>query len=177
MKNSKYHLIFLWVISSAHFMAYFIAGILAANIFDYENLFLNEELSLLMRPVSSPIVFLGPVLQLIRGLLLGLILLPIYKVIVEEKYGIYKLGVLILGLCLISTIGPTSGSFDGFIYTTIPVTNQIVGYFEAIIYAVLFCLFIRIPFKYNKKWIHFLYLIFIVCVSALLISAYFNAVG
>ena len=49
-----------------------------------------------------------------------------------------KLGVIILGLSLLSTIGPTMGSFEGYIYTKIPYMYQMLGYPEAILYVLLF---------------------------------------
>ena len=91
-----------------------------------------------MKPVDEPIVVLGPVLQIFRGILLALVLVPLRKVFFEEKNGLMKLGVIILGLSLLSTIGPTMGSFEGYIYTKIPYMYQMLGYPEAILYVLLF---------------------------------------
>jgi hypothetical protein len=64
-----------------------------------------------MRSVDTPIVALGPLLQVFRGILLALILLPLRKIFFEGKNDLLKLGLIIIGLSLMSTIGPTLGSF------------------------------------------------------------------
>ena len=86
-------------------------------VMNYRDLFATDVISSFMKPVDEPIVVLGPVLQIFRGILLALVLLPLRKVFFEEKNGLMKLGVIILGLSLLSTIGPTMGSFEGYIYT------------------------------------------------------------
>ena len=60
---------FVWRICSAHVIAYFTAGVFAMLFLDYRTHFSSESLALLMRPVSSPWVALGPGLQIFRGLL------------------------------------------------------------------------------------------------------------
>ena len=165
---------FIWRITYSHVIAYFIAGIFALEVINYNDLFATKELSLLMRPVSAPIVALGPFLQLFRGILLALFLLPIRKVIIEGKYGFIKLGILILGLSLFLTIGPTSGSFDGYIYTIIPAMIQIAGYPEAILYIILFVFMLWISYRYERKWINILLIIVVIIISALSIMGYFT---
>ena len=110
---------------------------------NYRDLFATDVISSFMKPVDEPIVVLGPVLQIFRGILLALVLLPLRKVFFEEKNGLMKLGVIILGLSLLSTIGPTMGSFEGYIYTKIPYMYQMLGYPEAIrvvVYRDIACL-------------------------------------
>ena len=108
---------YFWQIIYAHTIAYFVAGVFALLVMNYRDLFATDVISSFMKPVDEPIVVLGPVLQIFRGILLALVLLPLRKVFFEEKNGLMKLGVIILGLSLLSTIGPTMGSFEGYIYT------------------------------------------------------------
>ena len=39
---------------------------------------------------------------------------------------------LFLGLAILSPVGPTPGSVEGFIYTKVPVPLQAIGWFEAL---------------------------------------------
>ena len=119
---------YFWQIIYAHTIAYFVAGVFALLVMNYRDLFATDVISSFMKPVDEPIVVLGPVLQIFRGILLALVLLPLRKVFFEEKNGLMKLGVIILGLSLLSTIGPTMGSFEGYIYTKIPYMYQMLGY-------------------------------------------------
>lgn len=68
-----------------------------------------------------------------------------------QKNGLMKLGVIILGLSLLSTIGPTMGSFEGYIYTKIPYMYQMLGYPEAILYVLLFIGILYVSIKYAHR--------------------------
>ena len=142
---------YFWQIVYAHTIAYFVAGIFATVVINYRELYSTDTISLIMLPVDTPIVALGPLLQIFRGILLALILLPLRKAFFEEKNGLLKLGLVIFGLSLLSTIGPTMGSFDGYIYTKVPYMYQILGYPEAIVYVALFIGILSISVKYAHK--------------------------
>ena len=120
-------------------------------VMNYRDLFATDVISSFMKPVDETIVVLGPVLQIFRGILLALVLLPLRKVFFEEKNGLMKLGVIILGLSLLSTIGPTMGSFEGYIYTKIPYMYQMLGYPEAILYVLLFIGILHVSIKYAHR--------------------------
>jgi hypothetical protein len=70
---------YFWQVTYAHTIAYFIAGIFAAFVLNYRDLFATEVISSYMRSVDTPIVALGPALQIFRGILITLILLPLRK--------------------------------------------------------------------------------------------------
>jgi len=176
MENNKSLVKYFWQITYAHVIAYFIAGFFAVLVMNYRDLYMTEAISSFMHPVDTPIVALGPVLQIFRGVILALVLLPLRKIFFEEKYGFIKLGVLVIGLSLISTIGPTVGSFDGYIYTKIPVVYQIMGYPEAIIYVSLFVGILFLSKKYeHKKIITVLSIIFVSLISLMGIAGYMMA--
>ena len=90
-------------------------------------------------------------LKLMKLSLIHILLLPLRKVFFEEKNGLMKLGVIILGLSLLSTIGPTMGSFEGYIYTKIPYMYQMLGYPEAILYVLLFIGILHVSIKYAHR--------------------------
>ena len=142
---------YFWQIIYAHTIAYFVAGIFALVVINYRDLYTTEIISSFMQPIDAPIVGLGPFLQIFRGIILALILLPLRKSFFEEKHGLIKLGIIIIGLSQLSTIGHTMGSFEGYIYTKIPYTYQILGYPEAIIYVLLFIGILNISIKYAYK--------------------------
>ena len=167
---------YFWQIIYAHTIAYFIAGIFAVLVMNYKELFSTEIISSLMLPIDTPIVALGPILQVFRGIILALIFLPLRKIFFEEKNGLLKLGLIIIGLSLLSTIGPTMGSFDAYIYTKVPYMYQILGYPEAIIYVLLFIGILSISIKYShKKIITILSIVFMVLISLICIMGYVMA--
>jgi hypothetical protein len=143
---------YFWQIIYAHTIAYFIAGLFALIVVNYRDLFATEIIASFMRSVDEPIVALGgTALQIFRGILIALILFPLRKIFFEERKGLIKLGIIIIGFSLLSTIGPTMGSFEGYIYTKIPYMYQILGYPEAVIYVLLFIGIIKISIRYEHK--------------------------
>jgi hypothetical protein len=142
---------YFWQITYAHTIAYFLAGLFALVVLNYRELFATEIMSTLMRPIDDPLVPLGLPLQIFRGIIIALVILPLRKAFFEEKHGLLKLGLIVVGLSLLSTIGPTPGSFEGYIFTKIPCTYQIWGYPEAIIYVLLFIGILKVSIKYEHK--------------------------
>jgi hypothetical protein len=162
---------YFWQITYAHTIAYFIAGIFAVAFLNYRELFELEIFSGQVRSLDDPMVALGPGLQIFRGIILALILLPLRKTFFDEKHGLLKLGLLVLGLSVISTYSGGMGSFDGFIYNTLPIRYQINGYPEAIIWILLFIGILAVSKKYeHKKIITVLSIVFIVliCLSSIM---------
>jgi len=145
LRNKKVE--FIWRITSSHTIAYFIAGIFALLFMNYKEEFGGEIMSTIMRPVESPWVALGAGLQIFRGIIVALVLLP-FKDALISKNGWIKLSALILGLSYFSTIGPTFGSFEGYIYTKVPLQYHLLGLPETLIYT--FLLTFIISFWYRK---------------------------
>jgi len=169
---------YFWQVTYAHTIAYFIAGIFAAFVLNYRDLFATEVISSYMRSVDTPIVALGPALQIFRGILIALIILPLRKTFFEEKNGLIKLGIVIFGLSLLSTIGPTWSSFEGYIYTKVPYKYQILGYPEPIIYVLLLIGILAVSKRYeHKKIVTVLSIVITVLISLMSIMGFLSAKG
>lgn len=156
MENRKSIFKFFWKITYSHVIAYFIAGIFALVFIGYKELFATETMSLFMKPVNDPIVMLGPTLQIIRGILIAIAIYPLKDAFLKKKRGYIYLGIIILVFSLFSTIGPTSGSLDGFIYTIIPIKYQLLGYPESFLYILLFLGILKLSDKFDGKKIIFI---------------------
>ena len=142
---------FFWRITSSHIVTYFLAGIFAYYFLNYQDLFETPPFSDLMKPMDSWAVAAGPGLQLIRGLIFSIVLWAFRDVFLNTKYGWLKLWGLLLGLSILSTTAAAPGSVEGFIYTTIPVKKQIVGYLEVMPQTLLFALLVYYWYKKPKK--------------------------
>ncbi|MDR1155152.1 MAG: hypothetical protein LBL04_10590 [Bacteroidales bacterium] len=174
MKTVKY----IWQVAYAHTIAYFLAGSVALVAFNYRELFATDIISTFMLSLDEPVVALGLSLQIFRGIIIALIMLPLRKVFFEEKHGLLKLGLIIIGFSLLSTIGPTSGSFEGYIFTKIPYMYQIWGYPEAIIYVLLFIGILKVSIKYeHKKIIAILSIIMVLLIILMGIMGFMAAKG
>lgn len=141
----------IWQITYAHTIAYFIAGVFAVVFLNYKELFKLDIYSGQVRSLDDPLVALGPGLQIFRGLILALVLLPLRKIFFDEKHGLLKLGLLVLGLSVVSTYSGGMGSFDGFIYNKLPFKYQIHCYPEAILWILSFIGILALSKKYEHK--------------------------
>jgi hypothetical protein len=146
---------------------------------NYAELYAKEPLSLFMRPTADPIVaFGGSVLQIFRGILIGLFIYPLRKAFFIEKHGYWKLGLVVLGFSVLLTFGPGIGAFDGYIFTTLPIAVHVLGYPEAIIWISLFIGILYISNKYeNKKIIRILPIILMALVVFMGTAGYLAATG
>ena len=170
---------YIWQITYAHTISYFIAGIIAIAFFDYGEWWASEYISAFYRDIESPIVALGGgFLQIFRGIIVALILLPMRKTFFEEKYGLLKLALIIFGFSIVSTYGAVITSFEGLIYLKVPLIYHIKGIPEGIIWLSLFIGILYISIKYSqKKIITILSIIIVVLIAIMAITGYFGAMG
>lgn len=92
-----------------------------------------------MKPADALSVRLAPLVQIIRGALLGLAIFPSRSVIREGKYGWLKLFWL---LYILTSLGVGPGSIEGFLYTKFSY-NPLVGVpeitLQMLAFSWLFC--------------------------------------
>lgn len=167
---------FVWRVTATHTIAYFTAGIFALLVMNYKAHFASESMSAIMRPVDDPIVALGPGLQLLRGIIIALALLP-FKDSFVSKNGWIKLVGLVLGLSYLSTVGPTFGSFEGYIYTKVPIQYHLLGLPETLIYSFLFTGLLYLWYKKNAKAWTIVTAILVVLIVMMSILGYLSGIG
>ncbi len=129
-----------------------------------------------MRTIDSPIVSLGAGLQIFRGIIIAIVLLP-FKDIILSKKGWLKLLGLILGLSYLSTIGPTFGSFEGYIYTKLPIQYHLLGIPETLAYAIPFSLLLILWYKNPTKSWKIITNILIILIVLMSVLGYLSSVG
>ena len=137
-----------------HTVTYFVIGILAFTIFDYRALFAEPGLSSFMRPIDDPLVTAGLLFQPIRGVLFGLVFFLLRGVFFGEKNGWLLMWVVLVVVGIFATFGPSPGSVEGLIYTTVPVSRQLLGLIEVLVQSLLlsFVLFYWVNHS-EKRWL------------------------
>jgi hypothetical protein len=125
-------------LTACHMVTYFVAGVFAYVVFDYETVFQSEHLACYMMPIHSKWVAIGPGLQWIRGLIFAAALYPFRHVFLDERRGWLKLWGLVVGLAILSTAGPAPGSVEGLLYTQLPVVDQLLGLREVVAQTLAF---------------------------------------
>jgi hypothetical protein len=165
---------FFWRVTATHMISYFAMGVMALLVLNYEKAFDTPPLSYLMRPVDSPWVAAGPMLQVLRGLVFAISLWYFRNNFLGVEYGWLKLWGLVFGLAFISTVGPAPGSIEGIIYTRIPIDTQLRGYVEAVPQTLLFSLGVYYWYKNpGEAWNYvsavLVGLVVVMCIAALTI--------
>lgn len=137
-----------------HTVTYFITGLLASTLLDYGTWFALSELNQLMRPFDDPWVMAGPILQPIRGLLFGGVFYLLREVIFDKNKGWVILWATLLGIGIVGTFGPTPGSLEGLIYTTLPLDLQLRGLPEVVLQSLLLSLVLVYWLHHpEKRWL------------------------
>ena len=121
---------FTFRLTACHMVTYFVAGIFALALFDYQSLFAASPF---LRPLDSAWIAAGPALQVFRGLIFALALYPFRAVFLGQPRGWMKLWGLFLGLAIFSTAGPAPGSVEGLIYTRLAFTDHLRGLPEVVL--------------------------------------------
>lgn len=167
---------FIWRIASAHTIAYFIAGLFAITFLNYDELFNVGDLSF-MRSTDSPWVAAGPGLQIVKGIVLGLVLYSFRAIFLETKYGWFKFGVLLFGLSYVLTLSAAVGSFEGLIYTNIPLKTHLNGLSEVVLYTLLFSVILWLWYRKESKLINILSIVLTAIIVFLSIMGVLAATG
>ena len=107
-------------------------------------------------------------------MLIALALLPV-RGFLYGKNGFLKLAWLVLGLSFISTIGPTPGSFDGYIYTILPVQYHLGGIPEAVLYTALFAGILAFWHKSGKRYVTVLSIVLVAIIVLLSVMGFLGA--
>lgn len=131
---------YLFRFSIVHVIIYVLIALVFRNYLNYNEQFTSSVLYNNFRDADSIIMRFAPLFQLGRGIFLGLIIYPIYNSIINVKNGWLKLFVLLWGLSLIGSVAATPGSIEGFIYTSTPIIEHLLGLPEVTLQTLLFAL-------------------------------------
>lgn len=140
----KENLKFIGRVTIVHITTYILCGIVFSAMFNYQELFLLENVKSFMRPFGGISNMIGPFVQVVRGALFGIVLLFIKDFFVE-KYGWLKLWALIVVIGIVNTPAPAPFSIEGFIYTQLPLEFQFKGAPEILVQTLLFSYFVIKP--------------------------------
>lgn len=143
---------FISKVTVAHFVTYFICGVLFSKLFNYETLFKLGNAKYFMRDFYGVSSLLGPFVQIIRGLLIGCILLILKDNLLKENRAGLKLWLVFAGLGIICAPSAAPVSIEGIVYTQLPLEFHLRGAPEILVQTLLFSLWVTHDFKPKFKW-------------------------
>ena len=119
-------------------VTYFAMGLPSFLLLDYANRFAQPGLSEIMRQTTDPLVAAGPLFQVARGFLFALAFYPLRDSFFKRKQGWAFMWLTLVIIGVLSTFGPAPGSIEGLVYTTVPITTQLISLPEVVIQSLLF---------------------------------------
>jgi hypothetical protein len=132
-----------------HTVTYFLCGVAAFTLLDYERHMALPEVRSYMRQANDRLVMAGPLLQPIRGVLFVVAFYPLRDVLFGRRYGWLAMWLMLVMVGVLSTFGPSPGSIEGLIYTAFPVQLQLFGLPEVLLQtfllSVLLCYWVNQP--------------------------------
>ena len=134
-----------------HMVTYIVCGIIFSTIFNYSELFNEGCMATYMHPVSSTNTMMGPLFQVVRGLLFGLVLLLLREYIRTEKLGFLKLYAILLVVGIINIAGAAPSSIEGLIYTQVPLIVHLKMAPEVMVQTFLFAWWVSTIDKPKKR--------------------------
>ena len=138
-----------------HTITYFIMGLIASTFFEYGRLYAETSLNLLMRQISDPLVMAGPLFQPIRGALFGVVFFLLRDTLFGRKNGWLVMWITLVVIGILSPFGPSPGSIEGMIYTTLLMELHLTGLpevlLQALILSALLFYWVNHP---QKKWLN-----------------------
>jgi len=143
--------------SVTHTVTYFLMGLAALAMLDYSVKYADPAVAVLMRQTTDPLVAAGPLFQVIRGALFGVVVFLLQDLVLERKGGWLTLWVVLLVVGVISPFGAAPASIEGMIYTTLPFWFHINGLPEILLQSLL--LAVITPYWINnsqKTWLGWL---------------------
>lgn len=116
LKNGR----FIAKTAAAHIVTYFLCGLIFSALFDYEALFKLGTAQYFMRDAYGISSLIGPIAQIVRGILYGAILLLFRDSFLEKPHAWLRLWAVVAGLGIICPSSPAPASIEGVIYSQLP---------------------------------------------------------
>ncbi len=139
--------------AATHSLTYMVMGLAASTLLDYSGLFATTELGAIMRPMTDPWVMAGPLFQPLRGALFGLVVYGLRQPVLETRHGWLTLWFVLVAVGIVGTFGPTPGSLEGLIYTTLPLSVHLRGLPEILLQSLLFAAILPLWLTTPRRWL------------------------
>ncbi len=129
-------------------------GILALTFLEYRSAFEAPVTREYMRPVTDPLLALGPSLQFIRGILFAVAFYPLREVLFTRRHGWAIMWLVLVMVGILAPFAAAPGSVEGLLYTKLPLRLQLAGWLEIVPQALLLSLILHYWVIHpEKRWI------------------------
>ena len=172
--KTKNTVLFVLYVTFAHCITYFICGAVFSQLMGYSAWWKQPVICEYFRDFEGGASAAGPFVQIIRGLLFGLVLIPFRDFLREKKYGWLWLWLVFVVIGIIGTPSAAPGSIEGVIYSRLPLVFHFVGLPEICSQTLLFSFLVYRhlnPQEEQKKIRNTILLSFCAAVSVFMVYA------
>lgn len=145
----KQNVKFIVKVTVAHFFSYLICGLIFSKIFNYEVLFELGNVQYFMRDALGTSSLIGPFVQILRGFIIGCILLILKDNVLQKKNSWLYLWIIFAGLGIICTPAAAPVSIEGIVYSQLPLEFHLKTAPELLVQTLLFSLWVTGDFKFK----------------------------
>lgn len=134
---------FVASVATYHLLTYVVAGLVASQTLDYAELLRQPVVREYYLPYDSVDVWLSGAAQLVRGALVGAVLLPLRPVLAASRWGWLWLWLVLVVIGVLGTPAAAPGSFEGLVYTRVPLWFHLVGLPEMLLQTLAFSVLVH----------------------------------
>jgi hypothetical protein len=161
-----------------HTVTYFLIGFISFTLFDYSAKYADPVVANLMRQTDHPLVAAGPLFQILRGFLFGVVLYAMRDYIFPSKRGWLVLWLVLTVVGILSPFGAAPSSIEGMLYTVLPAWFHLAGFPEVFLQAGALAFLTHYWVNHpEKKWLGWLMGILFVIVILLSAAGFLAASG
>jgi hypothetical protein len=137
-----------------HSVTYFLVGWAAYTFFHQVSLPGGGPVPVMIRPVTDPLVIAASALQVLRGLLFGLVFYLLQEPLFGGKNGGMVLWLTLVALGILGTFGPVTGSLEGIFFSTQPLLGHLYGLPEIVLQSLFLSLVLHHWVNHpRQKWL------------------------
>ena len=159
MKENKFSFSVISLKSTiVHTVSYFVIGLLAFTFFDYSSKFADPVAANMFRQTDHLLVAAGPLFQVVRGFLFGIVFYFLREIVFPRKYGWLTLWLVLVIVGILSPFGAAPSSIEGMVYTVLPSWFHMVGYPEIMVQSGLLAFLTQYWVNHpEKKWLNWIF--------------------
>ena len=159
MKENKFSFSVISLKSTiVHTVSYFVIGLLAFTFFDYSSKFADPVAANMFRQTDHLLVAAGPLFQVVRGFLFGIVFYFLREIVFHRKYGWLTLWLVLVIVGILSPFGAAPSSIEGMVYTVLPSWFHMVGYPEIMVQSGLLAFLTQYWVNHpEKKWLNWVF--------------------
>jgi hypothetical protein len=161
-----------------HTVTYFLVGLLSFIFLDYSTKYADPIVSGLMRQTNDPLVAAGPIFQLVRGFLFGIVFYALREIIFLQKRGWLTLWLVLTVVGILAPFAAAPSSIEGMLYTVLPLWFHMANFPEILIQSGVLAFLTHYWVNHpEKEWLGWIFGIILAIVILMSLLGTLSALG